>query len=128
MCRVLVVEDEDINREIAVELLHEEAGLQIDEAEDGQIALEMASRKQYDLICMDMQMPVLDGITATQAIRALPGYEQVPILAMTANAFNEDRVRCLAAGMNDHVGKPIEPEALFKTLLFWLKQRRTTSG
>jgi signal transduction histidine kinase/CheY-like chemotaxis protein len=125
MCRVLVVEDEAINREIAVDFLHQEAGLQIDEAEDGQVALEMASRNQYDLICMDMQMPVLDGIAATKAIRALPGYDKVPILAMTANAFNEDRARCLAAGMNDHLGKPIEPEALFNTLLFWLKQRRT---
>jgi two-component system, chemotaxis family, CheB/CheR fusion protein len=124
-CRVLIVEDEFINREIAIDMLQAEAGLKADEAEDGKIALELASRHQYDLICMDMQMPVMDGLAATQAIRALPGYADVPIVAMTANAFNEDRERCLAAGMNDHIGKPIDPDILFERVLHWLKYHRT---
>jgi two-component system, chemotaxis family, CheB/CheR fusion protein len=127
-CRILVVEDEYINREIALDMLHEEAGLATDDAEDGLIALEMAGRQQYDLICMDMQMPRMDGIAATRAIRALPGYAGVPIVAMTANAFNEDRERCLAAGMNDHIGKPIDPEILFERVLHWLKHHRTNAA
>ena len=122
--RLLLVEDEEINREIAYELLHVEAGLQVDKAEDGQQGVEMARQHRYDLICMDMQMPVLDGVAATQAIRALPGYASVPVVALTANAFNEDKERCLAAGMNDHIGKPIDPETLFTVIYGWLKLRR----
>ncbi len=117
--RVLLAEDEPINQEVSKGLL-EDAGLVVDLAEDGVAALAMAQNARYELILMDMQMPRLNGIDATRAIRALPGYKRVPILAMTANAFDDDRQLCLAAGMNDHIGKPVEPEVMFETLLKWL--------
>lgn len=118
--RVLLVEDEPINREIALELLAD-SGLEIDVAEDGLQAVELASINHYSLILMDMQMPKLDGIEATRRIRALPGWGDVPILAMTANAFIEDRRRCEEAGMNDFVAKPVDPEHLFATIRKWLQ-------
>jgi signal transduction histidine kinase len=119
--RILLAEDEPINQEVSRGLL-EEVGLAVDLAEDGREALALAQQNRYDLILMDMQMPNLNGVDATRAIRALPGYAQTPILAMTANAFDEDRQVCLAAGMNDHIGKPVEPERLFETLLKWLEK------
>ena len=118
--RILLAEDEPINREVSLMLL-EDVGLAVDVAEDGSAAVEMAKLNHYALILMDMQMPKLNGIEATQVIRTLPGYERTPIVAMTANVFNEDRQACLEAGMVDHIGKPIRPEKLFMTLLAWLK-------
>ncbi len=117
--RILLVEDEPINQEVSRELL-QAVGLQVDLAEDGEQAVALVAEHDYDLILMDMQMPKMNGIDATRAIRALPGRGQIPILALTANAFDEDRQRCLAAGMNDHIGKPVDPAALFATLLKWL--------
>ncbi|MBI5260089.1 MAG: response regulator [Burkholderiales bacterium] len=119
--RILLAEDNPINQEVAAELLGV-AGLKVDTAGDGRAAIEMASQHDYDLILMDMQMPELDGLEATREIRRRLG-RGIAIVAMTANAFGEDRAACLAAGMNDHVGKPVNPESLYATLLRWLPQR-----
>jgi len=120
--RILLAEDEPINQEVSRGLL-EDAGLVVDLADDGQKALELAKQNTYALILMDMQMPNLNGVEATMVIRALPGYAETPILAMTANAFDEDRQICLRAGMNEHIGKPVNPERLYETLLEWLEKR-----
>ena len=117
--RILLVEDEPVSQEVARELL-EDAGLTVAVADDGALALEMTRSGQYDLILMDMQMPNLNGVDATRLIRTVHGYEHIPIVAMTANAFNEDRHVCLAAGMNDHVAKPVDPASLYEILLKWL--------
>jgi CheY-like chemotaxis protein len=114
--RVLLVDDEPINRDIA-EMLLEDIEFQIDIAENGLEAVAQASRQHYDLILMDMQMPKMDGLEATRHIRALPGGKSLLIIAMTANAFAEDRKRCLEAGMDDFATKPINPELLFRQIL-----------
>jgi CheY-like chemotaxis protein len=102
--------------------LLEDAGLAPEAACNGQEAVEMARAGGYALILMDMQMPVLNGLEATRAIRLLPGLAAIPILALTANAFDEDRDACLAAGMNTHIGKPVEPDALCEIVLRWLQK------
>ena len=124
--RILLAEDEPVNREITMELLGY-VGLQVEVAEDGQQAVDLAQRKPFDLILMDMQMPRLDGLQATEQIRRLLGGRHLPILAMTANAFAEDKARCLAAGMDDFISKPVSPMLLFETLLRWLKDPGTAS-
>lgn len=120
--RILLAEDEPINQEVSRGLL-EDAGLIVDLAEDGLQAVALAKQNTYALILMDMQMPNLNGIDATQAIRADSLNRHTPILAMTANAFDEDRQICIDAGMNDHIGKPVDPDKLHETLLGWLERR-----
>lgn len=120
--RILLVEDEPLNREVATELIREIAGLPLDIAVDGEQALAKVQQARYDLILMDLLMPGIDGLEVTRRIRQLPGYTTTPIVAMTANAFAEDRQRCLAAGMNDHLPKPVDPDRLRAVLQRWLPQ------
>ncbi len=117
--RILLAEDNAINAEVITALLHG-AGLDVTVAEDGHIALNKASTDKFDLILMDMQMPTMDGMDATRAIRSLPAYAATPILALTANAFADDRRICLESGMNDVLTKPIEPKLLYEALVHWL--------
>ncbi|MFD1105147.1 hybrid sensor histidine kinase/response regulator [Sphingobium olei] len=119
---VLLVEDNEINREIAVELLTD-GGLQVDVAENGRVACEKMEQQgeRYAAILMDVQMPEMDGIAATRAIRERWPSDRLPIVAMTAHAYEEERLRCLDAGMDDHVAKPVDPATLMRTLERWLQ-------
>ncbi|NFV79723.1 response regulator [Magnetospirillum aberrantis] len=117
--RILLVEDNELNQEVATELLAD-AGFVVDVAGDGAAALARVQEEPYDLVLMDMQMPVMDGVTATREIRRLGRFDHLPIVAMTANAMQRDRDRCLEAGMNDFAAKPIDPEHLWGVLLRWI--------
>lgn len=119
--RVLLVEDNEINQEVAIGQL-EDAELFVDLAENGAVAVRLVGENDYDAVLMDMQMPVMDGIEATEAIRSDERFGDLPIIAMTANAMAADRKRCLDAGMNDHIGKPIDPDTLLGVLQQWIKR------
>jgi two-component system sensor histidine kinase/response regulator len=116
---VLLVEDHAFNRQLAQELLNQ-AGLVVTLAQSGQEAVDLVSRTHFDAVLMDLHMPHMDGYEATRIIRGLPGCDRLPIIAMTADAMADDRAKCFAAGMNDHVSKPIDPELLFATLNTWV--------
>ena len=116
--RILIADDVEVNLEVAQLLLHG-VGLQVDSARNGREAVDKARITPYDLILMDVQMPEMNGLDASRAIRRLFGRAQTPILAMTANAFEEDRHTCLAAGMDDFLVKPLTPDALRAALGRW---------
>ena len=116
---ILLAEDNVLNQEVALELL-QDLGFTVTLAGDGLQALEYAQAQPFDLILMDVQMPHMDGMEATRNIRRLPAHTHTPVIAMTANAFAEDRAAALAAGMNDHVPKPVDPALLSQVLATWL--------
>jgi len=118
--RVLVAEDEPVNREVTSQLLAD-VGLQVDVATDGAQAVALAAAGGHRLVLMDMQMPVLDGLQACARLHAQPGCARLPVVALTANAFAEDRQRCLQAGMCDFIAKPVDPAQLYATVLRWLE-------
>jgi two-component system sensor histidine kinase/response regulator len=124
---ILLVEDNELNQEVANGLLLD-AGFLIDIAEDGEQAIRMITEKAYDAVLMDMQMPVMDGITATIELRKQPKFANLPIIAMTANVMEQDRKRCDEAGMSDFVAKPIDPDQLFSILLRWIKPRKAVTS
>ena len=120
--RILLVEDNELNQEVAQVILSDE-GFRVDIAADGEQALAMVDKTNYDLVLMDMHMPVMDGVTATRILRKNPRFASLPIIAMTANVMEADKKLCLDAGMNDHVAKPIEPEELWTALLRWIPRK-----
>ncbi len=120
--RIVLAEDNEINQEIAVELL-EDAGLNVTVANNGWEAVELAGQSEYDCILMDMQMPEMDGYEATRILRKNKKFKNLPIIAMTANTMQGDREKCLEAGMNDHVSKPINTKEMFEALIKWIPPR-----
>ncbi|HRK39644.1 MAG TPA: response regulator [Burkholderiaceae bacterium] len=125
--RILLVDDVELNRMVALAFL-QQVGLDADVAVNGQQAVEKIRENHYDLVLMDLQMPVLDGLAAAEQVRADPRFSHLPILAMTAHAMSGDRERSLAAGMNEHLVKPIDPEALYAALLRWIPPRSSVDG
>jgi CheY-like chemotaxis protein len=125
--RLLVAEDNEINQQVAREIL-ESAGLLVDLANNGREAVEKARANRYDAVLMDIQMPELDGLQATAELRRDGRLADLPIIAMTAHAMSGDRERSLAAGMNDHVTKPIDPDSLFAVLLRWVRLGEQQAG
>jgi PAS domain S-box-containing protein len=126
--RILLVEDNPINQQVAVELL-EKVGIRVQVAENGQQACEAVRQQEFHGVLMDLQMPVMDGFEATRVIRQDQGRNKdLPIIAMTAHAMDDDRLRCLEAGMNDHLGKPIRPAKLYATLARWLRPAAAVGG
>lgn len=123
---ILIVDDNDINLEVATELLSK-TGLVVATAQNGKEAVEMTQKNQYKLVLMDLQMPVMGGLEATKIIRQSKSFDDLPILAMSANVFEKDKQDCLAAGMNDFVAKPVDPHDLFITLLHWLPKKEGES-
>ncbi|MBK7660198.1 MAG: response regulator, partial [Betaproteobacteria bacterium] len=121
--RLLLVEDNEINREVAVELLLA-AGYRVETAADGRDALDRLRGGAFDAVLMDVQMPVMDGLAATRALRELPEGRHLPVIAMTANAFDDDRRECLEAGMDDFVSKPVDPDRFVETIDRWLDEAR----
>jgi len=119
---VLLVEDNKLNQEVAVGLLAE-ADVNVEIASNGKEALDMLDKHDYDAVLMDVQMPVMDGLTATRAIRKQKRFAKLPVLAMTANAMQQDYNACMASGMNDHIAKPIDPSDLFGKLLKWIQPK-----
>ncbi|MEO5351734.1 MAG: response regulator [Magnetococcus sp. XQGC-1] len=120
--RVLLVDDNELNRQVATELL-ELAHMEVTTAENGRIGVEKVQTASFDVVLMDVQMPVMDGYTATRLIRQDAVHAHLPVIAMTANVMASDREKCLEAGMNDHVGKPIEPRELYAVLAKWVQPR-----
>ena len=119
---VLLVEDNPVNQKLALAVL-QKRGYQVTLAQNGQEAVDMWQAQRFAVVLMDMQMPVMDGLLATQALRTLPGKEHLTIIALTANAFAEDRERCLNAGMNDFIAKPFDPDEVFEKLVRWFGAR-----
>jgi CheY-like chemotaxis protein len=118
--RILLVEDNAINQEVAIELLSG-AGIEVTVASDGRRALELLERQSFDAVLMDCQMPVMDGYAATRMLRQQLRLKDLPVIAMTANTMTGDREKVLAAGMNDHIAKPINVDELFATLAQWVR-------
>ena len=125
--RLLLVDDNAINRQVAREIL-EHVNISVDEAHNGLVAVQMVEKKDYDGVLMDIQMPTMDGFEATHRIKANPRHQDLPIIAMTAHAMASEREKCLAAGMNDHVGKPIDRKHLFAALMQWIRPREGLGG
>ncbi len=125
--KILLVEDNELNQELAIALLERE-GVLVTSVWNGQEALEMLQKEHFDGVLMDMQMPVMDGYVATREIRKLPQYKTLPIIAITANVMAEDRKKAVAAGLNDHIGKPFKKHEMFRTIARWITPSQPCPG